>query len=250
MGKLRLFLDRLSQPSRAVLIFCLANGIDADEHFVNLAKGEHKTPEFKSINPMGLVPAIDDDGFHLFESHAILRYLACAFPNVKDHWYPADLRKRAQLDCILDWHHTNLRRGAAGLVMNGVLAPAFGRPLDARAASEAETLLKASLKKMETIWLKENGSFLTGSLQPSIADLSLACEIMQLQLLDKDKVSELLGPRPKVKKWLDAVEKAIAPHFSKVHEILLKAASMYQKRRERELDKTVSTARPSIQSKL
>ena len=26
--------------------------------------------------------------------------------------YPADLRKRAQIDCILDWHHTNLRHGA------------------------------------------------------------------------------------------------------------------------------------------
>ncbi|MCO5595453.1 hypothetical protein L7F22_049496 [Adiantum nelumboides] len=37
----------MSQPSRAVLIFCLANGIDAEEHFVNLAKAEHRKPEFK-----------------------------------------------------------------------------------------------------------------------------------------------------------------------------------------------------------
>eukprot|EP00250_Pteridium_aquilinum_P035593 c9699_g1_i1 orf=114-743(+) len=184
MGKLRLFVDRMSQPSRAVIIFCLANGIDAEEHLVNLAKGEHRKPEYKAINPMGLVPAIDDNGFYLFESHALLRYLACAYTNVKDHWYPADLRKRAQIECILDWHHNGLRRGSAGLVMNRVIAPAVGRSLDPHAASEAESLLKASLEKMETLWLKEKGSFLTGSLQPSIADLSLACEVMQLQVLN------------------------------------------------------------------
>lgn len=235
MGKLRLFVDRISQPSRAVLIFCLVNGIDVDVQLVNLVKGEHKTPEFMAINPMGLVPAIEDDGFFLFESHAILRYLACAFPNVEDHWYPADLRKRAQIDCVLDWHHTNLRRGSAGLVLNRVIAPAMGRALNDHAASEAETLLKESLLKLETIWLKEDGDFLTGSLEPSIADVSLACEVMQLQLLDKDNVAELLSPRIKVKKWLNAVEKATAPHFSEVHETLLQGARMFQEKREREL---------------
>lgn len=216
---------------------------------MNLARGEHRKPEYKSINPMGLVPAIDDNGFYLFESHAILRYLACAYPNIKDHWYPADLRKRAQIDCILDWHHTSLRRGSAGLVLNRVIAPALGRAVDPKAAVEAEALLKASLKQMETLWLTEKGSFLTGSLQPSIADLSLACEVMQFQLLDKDNVADLLDPNPKVKKWLNAVERTLSPHFSQVHETLLKAASMYQKRRERELMKKDSTT-DGLQSKL
>lgn len=201
---------------------------------------------------MGLVPAIDDNGFHLFESHAILRYLASAFPGIQDHWYPADLRKRAEIDCVLDWHHTNLRRGSAGLVMNRVIAPVFGRPLDATAAADAETLLKASLLKLETIWLKGKGRFLTGSLQPSIADLSLACEVMQLQLLDKDNVSELLGPRTKVRKWLDAVEEATAPHFSEAHKVLLRAASVFQKKRQEQPDTLdiKSTEVPTIQSKL
>ncbi|MCO5595454.1 hypothetical protein L7F22_049497 [Adiantum nelumboides] len=196
---------------------------------------------------MSQVPVIDYNGFHLFESHAILKYLACAHPSIKDHWYPADLRKRAQIDCILDWHHTGLRRGAAGLVMNRVIAPALGRALDPHAAAEAESLLKASLKSMETLWLMEKGSFLTGSLQPSIADLSLACEVMQLQLLDKDNVADLLDPNPKVKNWLSAVEKTLSPYFSQTHETLLKAASMYQKRRERDLKKVSVNG---LQSKL
>ncbi|KAH7287446.1 hypothetical protein KP509_32G056700 [Ceratopteris richardii] len=241
MGKLRLFVDRMSQPSRAVLIFCLANGIDLEEHLVNLAKGEHRKAEFKLINPMCQVPAMDDNGFHLFESHAMLKYLVCTYPNIKDHWYPADLRKRAQIDCILDWHHSGLRRGSAGLVMNSVIAPVMGRKLDPQAAAEAEALLKASLGKIETVWLTGNGKFLTGSLQPSIADLSLACEVMQLQLLGKAKFSDLLDSNPKVKNWLAAVERTLSPHFSQVHDIIWKAATMYENKREREARKADGT---------
>ncbi|CAL5441337.1 unnamed protein product [Camellia sinensis] len=62
------------------------------------------------------------------KSHAILRYLA---------WYPSDLFKRSKIESVLDWHHSNLRRGAA--------------------AAEGEKLLFASLAKIESIWLKGNG---------------------------------------------------------------------------------------------
>ncbi|CAN0926106.1 Glutathione S-transferase T3 [Linum grandiflorum] len=44
--------------------------------------------------------------------HVILIYLACVFPGVTDHWYPADLFRRAKIHSVLDWHHSNLRSGA------------------------------------------------------------------------------------------------------------------------------------------
>ncbi|PHT86861.1 hypothetical protein T459_08967 [Capsicum annuum] len=44
------------------------------------------SPEFKEVNPMKQVPAIMNERFKLSESHAILKYLACAFPGVADHW--------------------------------------------------------------------------------------------------------------------------------------------------------------------
>lgn len=66
--------------------------------------------------------------------------------------------------------------------MNSVLAPFLGRSLDSKAAAEAEKLLTKSLSTLETFWLKGNGKFLLGSNQPSIADLNLVCELMQLQV--------------------------------------------------------------------
>ncbi|KAF8380260.1 hypothetical protein HHK36_027744 [Tetracentron sinense] len=189
-------------------IFLRVNGIDFEEITVNLAKRQQLSPEFKEINPMGQVPAIVDGRFKLFESHAILIYLACAFPGVADHWYPADLSKRAKIHSVLDWHHSNLRRGAATFVLNTVLAPALGLRLNPQAAAEAEKLLTSSLSKIESIWLKGNGKFLLGSLQPSIADLSLVCEIMQLEVLDEKDRDRILGSHKKVQQWIESTKNA------------------------------------------
>ncbi|KAG6600558.1 Glutathione S-transferase T1, partial [Cucurbita argyrosperma subsp. sororia] len=219
---LKVYVDRISQPSRAVLIFCKVNGIAFEEVTVTLSKRQQLTPEFKEINPMGKVPAIVDGRFKLFESHAILIYLSCAFPGVADHWYPADLSRRAKIHSVLDWHHSNLRRGSALLVFNTVLAPLFGRTPDPQVASEAEMLLFKSLSKIESVWLKGNGKFLLGGFKPSIADLSLVCEITQLQLLDEKDWNRILGPHLKVREWIENTRNATNPQFDEVHRPLYK----------------------------
>ncbi|KAK4728729.1 hypothetical protein R3W88_021717 [Solanum pinnatisectum] len=227
---LKLYVDRMSQPSRAVIIFCKLNGIDFEEIHINLSKRQQLSPEFKDINPMKQVPAIMDGRFTLFESHAILRYLACAFPGIADHWYPADLYKRAKVDSVLDWHHSNLRCGTAGYIFNTVLAPAFGLPLNPKAAAKYEKVLLASLAKIESVWL-QRGPFLLGSGQPSIADLSLVCEIMQLEILDEKDREQIIGPYKRVLKWIDDTKNAMEPHFQEVHVILFKAKEKFHKRR-------------------
>nr|AEB77874.1 glutathione S-transferase protein [Bruguiera gymnorhiza] len=227
--KLKVFADRKSQPSRAVILFCKVNGIDFEEIKVDLMQKKQFSPEFKEINPMGKVPAIVDGRFKLFESHAILIYLACAFPGVADHWYPADLFKRAKIHSVLDWHHSYLRRGSVGIVLNGKLGPALGLPLNPQAAAEAEKLLSSSLSKIESVWLKGSGKFLLGSNQPSIADISLVCELMQLEILDDKDRNRLLGPHKKVQQWIESTKKATRPHFDEVHKTLYEAKEKLQK---------------------
>ncbi|KAF5772396.1 putative glutathione transferase [Helianthus annuus] len=46
---LKVYCDRIFQPSRAILIFCKMNGIDFEEITINILKGEQHTPEYKGL---------------------------------------------------------------------------------------------------------------------------------------------------------------------------------------------------------
>ena len=67
-----------------------------------------------------------------------------------------------------------------------VLAPILGLQLDPKGAAEAEKVLLSSLSKLEDIWLNGDGRFLCDGFQPSIADLSMVCELMQLEVTRYD----------------------------------------------------------------
>lgn len=71
---------------------------------------------------------------------------------------------------------------SAAYVLHSTLAPALGLKKNPQAAAEGEKILSASLEQIESFWLKGNGRFLLGSFKPSIADLSLVCELMQLEV--------------------------------------------------------------------
>ncbi|XP_010676473.2 glutathione S-transferase T1 isoform X1 [Beta vulgaris subsp. vulgaris] len=240
---LKVFADRMSQPSRAVILFCKLNKINFEEVRIDLFKRQHFSQEFAEINPLRQVPAIVDGRFKLYESHAILIYLSCAFPGIADHWYPADVSKRAKIHSVLDWHHLNLRYGAMRYVVNTTLGPALGRPLDSQAAARAEKVLDSSLATIESVWLEGSGKFLLGSKSPSIADLSLVCEIMQLEVLDEKDRARILNPYKKVRAWIEATKVATHPHFDDVHGVLFRAKAKFQKQRERDLTAASSNAR-------
>jgi len=66
--------------------------------------GVNKTPEYLRMNPTGLVPTLDDDGFTLWESHTIVRYLSAKHSLGK--LCPADLKLRADAERWMDWAFT------------------------------------------------------------------------------------------------------------------------------------------------
>src|SRR5712692_5896173 len=63
--------------------------------------GVVNTPQYRNLNPNGLVPTIEDDGFVLWESNAIVRYLAAK--HSAGNLYPDDLTQRADSDRWMDW---------------------------------------------------------------------------------------------------------------------------------------------------
>ncbi|KAF8806025.1 thioredoxin-like protein [Phlegmacium glaucopus] len=62
---------------------------------VDMAKGEHKSPEYLSKHPFGQVPYIDDDGFILYESKAICYYIASKYANQGTTLLPTGLEANA-----------------------------------------------------------------------------------------------------------------------------------------------------------
>jgi glutathione S-transferase len=66
--------------------------------------GVVNTPQYRGLNPNGLVPTIEDDGFVHWESNAIVRYLAAKHSD--GMLFPADLHLRTEADQWMDWSNT------------------------------------------------------------------------------------------------------------------------------------------------
>jgi glutathione S-transferase len=73
--------------------------------FVDLAQGAQRQPQFLKLNPNHRVPVLEDEGFILWESHAIMQYLADKTP--VQTLYPIEIRARADVNRWLFWcaHH-------------------------------------------------------------------------------------------------------------------------------------------------
>jgi glutathione S-transferase len=65
------------------------------------------TPEFLAMNPHGRVPVIDDDGTIVWESHAILRYLAAR--QGRGRFWHDDPARRSPIDAWMDWVQARLQ---------------------------------------------------------------------------------------------------------------------------------------------
>jgi glutathione S-transferase len=80
--------------------------------------GGNREPEYLRLNPNGLVPTISDGGFVLWESNAIVRYLAAK--HGMGTLYPEDLAERADADRWMDWQMgtlwANFRPAFVGLI--------------------------------------------------------------------------------------------------------------------------------------
>ncbi|CAL1265901.1 unnamed protein product [Larinioides sclopetarius] len=75
-------------------------GIDVNQKLVKLVAGEQLKPEYLKMNPQHCVPTIDDNGFYLWESRAILAYLANKYAP-DSPVYPKDPKERAIVDRML-----------------------------------------------------------------------------------------------------------------------------------------------------
>ena len=78
--------------------------LDYRHYDVGSNPGDLDTPEFLALNPHGKVPVLRDGDAVVWESHAVLRYLANRFE--AHHLYPQDAHARSLVERWMDWGHT------------------------------------------------------------------------------------------------------------------------------------------------
>jgi glutathione S-transferase len=150
-------------------------------------------PEYRSMNPNGLVPLLDDGEVTLWESNVIVRYL-CA-RHAPGRLYPEGLAARFAAEMWMDWQQTTLNPAGRTAFLQLVRTAPEQRDDAAIAQSVAETeplldLLDAQLSQR---------AYLAGETF-TMADIPVACEIQRWSALPLAH-----PPRPHLERWYQAV---------------------------------------------
>lgn len=166
---MKLFFHPLSGNSRRVLLTVEHLGIPVERVVVDLRQGEQRGAPHLARNPNGLVPVLDDDGFVLWESRAIMQYLADRTPG--QTLLPTDARGRADVARWLSWCGAHMAPANAIVVLENFVKALTGQPADPAEVARGEALIAQHAAVLdrhlaERAWVAQD--------RLTLADLSLA----------------------------------------------------------------------------
>ncbi|KZP17632.1 glutathione S-transferase-like protein [Athelia psychrophila] len=167
---------------------------------IDMRKGEHKTAEYLEKQPFGQVPYINDDGFVLYESRAIGRYLAAKYPSKGPALLPTEPAANALFEQAASVEQSNFDPSASGIVAEKIFKKFF-HGLDADEAKVAELIktLGGKLDAYETILSKQK--YVAGN-EITLADLFHLPYASMVQGVNP----EVFSSRPHVSKWLEGLQ--------------------------------------------
>jgi len=111
---IKLYYHPLSTYSRRVLIALIEKRISHERIALDMPARQHKQPDYLALNPYGRVPTLEENGFVLYESTAILDYLEATRPSPA--LAPADARGRALVDMHMKLCDLQMTRPWAAIV--------------------------------------------------------------------------------------------------------------------------------------
>ena len=153
-------------------------GLACERHDYGHVYGGTDTPEFRAMNPNGLVPVLRDGELVMFESCAILRYLASRYGGAP--FWPADPVARAPIDMWAEWAKTTLIRDFSGPVFWAVVRTAPSKRDPARLAA-ALGQLDATLDILEAQLARAD--FVTGD-DFTLADIVVGHSLFRYFTID------------------------------------------------------------------
>jgi len=157
-------------------------GLDVERIDIGMQHGGNDTPEYLAKNPNGRVPTLEDDDLVLWESQAIVRYLAEKYG--APTWWPDSIAARAHAGKWMDWYIGHLHPPMTTIFWNVVRHPPEKRDAEAAVAATAEAgkmwaILDADLA----------GKDFVGGGTPSVGDIPVGCAFHRWRAMDFDKPS-------------------------------------------------------------
>ena len=174
-----------------VVLACEELRLPYERHDAGGAFGVVQTPEYKAMNPNGLVPVLIDGDLVLWESNAIVRYLAAEY-GAGSLW-PQDARRRALSDRWMDWGSFTLYPAYHQAFHGLIRTPPEKRDRAAIEASIAKTHPLLAILDREL----EGKTFLAGE-RPTIGDIGLLPGVFRWLNMPVDR-----PPAPHVEDWVE-----------------------------------------------
>ena len=187
----------LSTCTRKVLTILAEKGVTPDLEIVDFTKGEHKQDTHLAFQPFGQLPAIEDDGFVLYESRAIMRYLDEKLPGTS--FTPKDAKKRALMEQWISVEMSNFTPAAMKVIFQRVFHPMFGKSVDEDVVAAGRADVAKVVAVMETQLGKT--AYLVGE-EPTLADLTF---LPYVEYLFAANCGDLITSSPNVSRWWTAM---------------------------------------------
>jgi glutathione S-transferase len=158
--------------------------------------GEQTQEPYLSRQPFGKIPAIEDDGFPLYETGAMLRHIDRKTP--EPALIPADPKRAARMDQIMCIVDNYLFRDACGPIgFNRLIAPRIGLPVKEEAVAAAVAPARRAVTAISK--LHAGGAFLTGD-GVTLADIAV---LPHLDLLNRTpEGGGILADFPVLTDWI------------------------------------------------
>ena len=152
-------------------LWCLDElGLEFDRSNAGMQHGVVNTPEYRKMNPNGLVPTLDEDGYILWESHSIVRYLAAKYG--KGVLWPMDERTRGTANQWMDWAFS-FQGSVRDAFWNLIRTPVEKRDLT---AVEASRVKSGEMAKILDAALADR-MYVAGPF--SMGDIPIGCEVQR-----------------------------------------------------------------------
>lgn len=139
---LKIYGNPMSTCTRKVLMTLAETSTPFEMNVVDFASGEHKGATHLRRQPFGRVPALDDDGFEMFESRAMARYLN---EKARGNLVPPDAKGRAEMEQWISIETSEFSSHAMKFVLHYI----FKRPQEPATLEAAGKALETTCGVME-----------------------------------------------------------------------------------------------------